>query len=336
VPTEPRDSRLPQSDGDDPHGAAAEAARPGLSRPFADLQRRLHALILDAGIASAHARFLPAFIALHDEFIALVRAQPDAALTALIFDAGHDRTHYSARHALLCAALAELAAEQLGWPDAWRRALTHAALSMNIAIAAEQDRLATHPVRLSDGERNALAGHGVRSAEVLELCGVRDELWLETVSQHHDAEAGPLQGRVASHQLARLLHRIDIFSARLSPRANRRAQSGAAATRAVYLDELMKPDEAGAVLVKTVGLYPPGTLVRLSSGELGLVCRRGTRAMAPCVAALAGADAKAYEQPLLRQVVGQGPLSVAASLAPHEVKQVDSLGRLLDRVLELC
>jgi len=336
VPTDSRDSRFSPLAGGDAPDAAADGARPSLSQAFTKLQQRLHALASSAENASAHAGFLSAFEALHAEFIALVREQPDAALTALIFDASQDRPHYSARHGLLCAALADLSADQLGWPEAWRRAITHAALSMNLAIAAEQDRLASHPVRLSEGERNAIAGHGVRSAELLELCGVRDTLWLDTVCQHHDAEAGPLQGRAASHQLARLLHRIDVFCARLSPRANRRAQSGAAATRAVYLDELMKPDDAGAVLVKTVGLYPPGTLVRLSSGELGLVCRRGARAMAPCVAALAGADAKAYEQPQLRQVVGQGPLSVAASLAPHEVKQTEALDGLLDRVLELC
>jgi len=301
------------------------------AEPFAEFQQRFHDLVAAAANASAHAGFLARFDALHDELCARVRADADAALTALIYDAGQERPHYSARHALLCAALAGLAADQLEWPADWRGALTRAALSMNLASVAEQDHHASHPVRLSEGQRDAIADHGVRAAELLERCGVRDALWLETVCLHHDAEPGPLEGRSPSHQLARLLQRIDVFCARLAPRASRRAQSGAAATRAIYLDETMKPDAAGAVLVKIVGLYPPGTLVRLANGELGLVCRRGARAMAPGVAALAGADAKAYAEPQLRQV-GQGALSVAASLAPHEVKQAIAL----ERVLELC
>ena len=40
--------------------------------------------------------------------------------------------------------------------------------------------------------------------------------------------------------------RIDIFGARLSPRRTRKALSGAAAARAVFLDEHQQPDEAGA------------------------------------------------------------------------------------------
>ena len=52
------------------------------------------------------------------------------------------------------------------------------------------------------------------------------------------------------------------------------AMAGASAARAVYLDELKQPDEAGAALIKTTGLYPPGSLVRLSSGEMGLVVRK--------------------------------------------------------------
>ncbi|MGS0759346.1 HD-GYP domain-containing protein, partial [Roseateles sp. GG27B] len=67
------------------------------------------------------------------------------------------------------------------------------------------------------------------------------------------------------------LRRIDLFCARLSPRRSRQALAGASAARTVYLDELQKPDAAGAILIKTMGLYPPGSLVRLANGQVGVV-----------------------------------------------------------------
>ena len=43
-------------------------------------------------------------------------------------------------------------------------------------------------------------------------------------------------------------------------------------------------DEAGAALVKGLGVYPPGAFVRLASEEVGVVLRRGISATTPRVA----------------------------------------------------
>lgn len=54
-----------------------------------------------------------------------------------------------------------------------------------------------------------------------------------------------------------------------------------AAMQASYYDEEHQVDEAGAALVKTLGVYPPGAFVRLASREVGVVIRRGTTATTP-------------------------------------------------------
>ena len=51
-----------------------------------------------------------------------------------------------------------------------------------------------------------------------------------------------------------------------------------------YYDETRQVDEAGAALVKTLGIYPPGALVRLASQEVAVVLRRGATATTPRVA----------------------------------------------------
>jgi hypothetical protein len=118
-------------------------------------------------------------------------------------------------------------------------------------------------------------------------------------------------------RLARLLMRIDQFAARLSPRIARRAQAGAQAARAIFLDEQRQQDEAGAALIKAVGLYPPGTFVRLANGEEGMVVKRGTSATEPLVAALLGKSGNPLTEPVPRDARLPQPGRRAGSGAPR-------------------
>ena len=283
---------------------------------WSELQQRAHGLLSNPRAED----FLPRLERIHDDAVAQVSRAPDATLTLLIHDAGHQSPNYSARHALLCVALSELCAQQLVWPEPWRNALTRSALSMNIAISREQDALANHAAPAAQGQLDSIRGHGDRAARFLARLGVRQSLWLDAVRLHHDCPPGAMTGREPALQLARMLARIDTFAARLSPRRTRLAQSSANAARAVYLDESTKqPDEAGAALVRTVGLYPPGSLVRLASGEIGMVYRRGERATAPYVAALTNRLGQALERPAPRDP-NEADSAVIASLAPHEYR----------------
>ena len=145
---------------------------------------------------------------------------------------------------------------------------------------------------------------------------------------HHEAPAGPLAGRSSGETLARILRRIDLFGARLAPRRSRAALSGASAARAVYLDERGQPDEAGTALIKAVGLYPPGSIVRLANAEIGLVAKRGYSANEPQVAALIGKSGTPLTQPVLRDT-RLATQAIAASLTPQELKLRVNLDALL-------
>jgi len=257
-----------------------------------------------------------------------MRQHTDAALMLLILEASQDFQHYSARHALLSLALADCCALQLGWAEDIRAVLARAALSMNIAIGPLQDRLAGQTERPDEPQRSQLLGHGDRSAERLRSLGVSDALWLQVVRLHHEAGPGALAGRSMPEQMARVLRRVDQYGARLSPRRSRKALSGAQAARAVYLDELNQPDEAGAALIKAVGLYAPGTLVRLANGEVGVVVKRGHSANEPVAAALLGKSGAPLSEPVPRdtRLIRQ---AIAASLAPHELKLLLNYEKLL-------
>jgi HD-GYP domain-containing protein (c-di-GMP phosphodiesterase class II) len=306
--------------------------RPARSGPvsetaaWSDLQSQTQQLLRDP----ERADFLVRLSQLLDRVLARLHPQPDPSLALLIHDAGQEPLDYSARHALLTLVMAEMTARQLGWGEARRRVLTLAALTMNLSISRDQDQWALRTSVLAASEREALAGHGDKSAALLQAMGVDDDAWLAAVRLHHDVGPGPLSGRSDGELMARLLRRIDVYGARISPRRSRRPLSAAQAARAVYLDEHQAPDEAGAALIKAIGLYPPGSLVRLASGEEAMVLKRGHSANEPTVAALVGRSGSPLTSPVIRDT--RIPANaINASLAPHEMRlrvNMDALQKL--------
>ncbi len=305
----------------DPVSARAEQ---GPREAWSDLVLHTHTLLRDTGTAD----FSERLAAIRDTALKRLQAQPDATLLLLIFETSQEFGDYSARHALLCLLLADLLAQQLQMPPDWRAALHGAALTMNLGASPAHDRLASQPEAATEAQRRALSAHGDRAAETLAQLGIQHPLWLTAVRLHHEAGPGALAPRAPGEQLARLLRRIDLFAARLSPRRTRAAMSGAAAARAVFLNELGQPDEAGAALVKTVGLHPPGSVVRLANGEIGIVFKRGFSATEPMVAALIGKSGAPLSNPVPRDT-RLAAQAISAGLAPHELKLRVNLDALL-------
>ena len=176
------------------------------------------------------------------------------------------------------------AREVLQWSPERVRQLGCAALSMNIAMTGLQDQLAQQLDSLSGPQISAIESHAGDSQALLRSLGVEDPVWLEAVRLHHQRTPGPLAHKNEAEQLARLMQRADVFGARIAPRASRTPMPVTAAMQASYYDEERQVDEAGAALVKALGVYPPGCLVRLASQEVAVVLRRGPTATTPRVA----------------------------------------------------
>ncbi len=289
-----------------------------------DLQQRIHQLLKDPGVDG----FIDRFESLRLDALERLQRQPDLSLMLLVHDASQELQQYTARHALLCMALCQLAGDRLDWSPDELTALTRAALSMNLSLGLLQDRLAQQREGLSTEQQRQLSGHGDRAADTLQSLGVDDAAWLDAVRLHHDAGPGALAGRSQGERLARLLHRVDMFAARLSPRVARKAQAGAQAARSIFLDELKLQDEAGAALIKSVGLYPPGSFVRLANGEEGIVVKRGASATEPLVAALMGKSGTPLTEPVPRDT-RLSSQAITHSLAPHELRLRLSIEKLL-------
>ncbi len=266
---------------------------------------------------------------LHARLQEQCRRNPDGTLFALFYLSSREVRYYSATHAMLVASACVLAArEVLGWPEDQITTLCKAAMTMNIAMTALQDGLAAQIEPPVAEQRRLIAAHPARGAELLHGMGLSDPDWLEAVRDHHSSPAGDLAERTTAQRMARLIQRADMFVARIAPRASRRAQSHAAAMQACYFDENRAIDEAGAALIKAVGVYAPGSLVRLVNHEVGMVVRRGANTTSPRVALVQNRDGYATGEYLLRDS-SQRALRVAAQLAPHDCKVEINLEKML-------
>jgi len=249
----------------------------------------------------------------------LARRDPDAAVYLLVHMGANELDRYSTHHAMLCSVAAELCAHALGWPAEERDALARAALTMNLSMTAAQDAMTRQIEPLSAAQRDEVSGHGERSAQLLATAGVADALWLDVVRLHHDDDASAAGSASAAQRLAQLLHRLDVYTAKLSRRASRKPLLSTIAARETCFDEASRLDAVGAAILRALGLYPPGSFVRLASGEVGIVARRGVKAHAPLVAALRRSDGGLYLQPLRRDTL-QALHAVAQGISGAEVK----------------
>lgn len=258
-----------------------------------------------------------------------IRRNADGALFALFHLAASEIHLYSATHAMLVAVMCSVAAKDvLGWPEDREETVCKAALTMNIGMTGLQDLLAAQMDPPSAAQRQQIAMHPARSVEMLKAMGLHDPAWLEAVRDHHTKVPGPLGGRSPAQQMARLIQRADMFAARLAPRASRRPGTAPMAMQACYFDENRDIDEAGAAIIKAVGVYSPGALVRLANHEMGIVVRRGANTTAPRVATLVNRDGIATAEHMVRDT-SQRELRIVSSVAQHECKVQINLERML-------
>ncbi|MDN3918958.1 HD-GYP domain-containing protein [Roseateles violae] len=234
-----------------------------------------------------------------DLLLSLIDASPDVALSQVVRqpDSGG---HYGINHSIHAATACQAAARYLGWGPAEQRRAFQAALTMNLSMLELQARLSSQVSPLTAKQREAIHEHPIRSAEMLGEAGITDQDWLEAVLTHHEVAdgSGYPNGSRDVGELAEMLRFADVYTARLSSRASRPAMSAQQA--GAELLQMSAESPLAAALIKAFGIFPPGSVVRLASGELGIVVRNGEKAHRPLVASLTNAAGEPRLTPLRR------------------------------------
>ncbi|HTH93713.1 MAG TPA: HD domain-containing phosphohydrolase [Rhodocyclaceae bacterium] len=183
---------------------------------------------------------------------------------------------YAARHHINTAVICNLLCKAMSMPDHEARTITAAALTMNIGMYEVQDKLNEIKGELNPKLRGLIAAHPEQSVLRLKKLGVEDPVWLRCVEQHHECEDGSgypngLIG-VAIEPGARVIALADRYCAQVSSRSYRAARAPGLALKALLEQQGEQINASVAAhLRRIVGLYPPGTIVRLKNNEVAVV-----------------------------------------------------------------
>jgi len=260
--------------------------------------------------------------------MALVERDPDLAIFQVLRQEGNAHVQYGIDHAMHAAITTQLVARRLGWPaDEVQRAFK-VALTMNIGMLELQGQLAEQLEPPTPDQQAAILAHPALGRTLLEMAGVKDQAWLEAVAQHHETPDGKgyPSGLSTPSPVADLVRRADIYTAKLSSRRGRDAVAADQAGRQMFMQDPGHP--MTAALVKEFGVYPPGCWVRLASGEVGIVVRRGPTVFAPEVAVLTTARGNLLPAPVRRDTA-QKAHAVQAVLGAGEPRPKLGMAQLM-------
>ena len=232
--------------------------------------------------------------------LALVERDKDLAIFQVLRQEGNAHVQYGVNHSLHTAITGYLVAQRLGWTADDAQRVFKVGLTMNVAMLELQGLLANQTEPLTRTQRAAIDSHPTRSRLLLQMSGVTDPDWLQAVEQHHEQDdgSGYPAGATVISDIAALVRRADIYTAKLSPRRSRDAMAADKAGRTMFMQDGGHP--MSAALIKEFGVYPPGCWVRLASGETGVVVKRGSTVMTPIVAVMTTTLGSPLTEPIRR------------------------------------
>ena len=200
---------------------------------------------------------------------------------------------------------------------------------MNIGMVDLQDDLTLQAGPVDVSQQFLIRDHTNLSVHILEMFGVVNKDWLTVVQQHHKNIEEPLQSAFDSDRIIGLLNRADIFAAKLAPRLSRDAQPSSVAMQSIYIGAQAKMDAVGAAIIKAVGIYRPGSFVKLASGEVALVIRRSRNTTTPMVAVVLNRNGVPVVAMAIRDTSDKR-YAVVSSVPSSTVKVTLNLEKVLD------
>lgn len=216
------------------------------------------------------------FLKLAADIQSLVEFDEDACLGAihLYYD-----QQYTSLQPIYKAILCELTASLLDNTAEQRLSLLAAALSSNIALINLQEQLNKQTAPLTEQQLQQIRGAPAKAVELLKDCKVDDPVWLKTVIENHERNdgSGYPWGLKSKHisPFAKILGLTDTYVAMITKRAYREASQAQKALKEVYQMSSKEDETIYVSFLRQLGIYPPGTMVKLKNSEIAVVTYRG-------------------------------------------------------------
>lgn len=213
--------------------------------------------------------------------VALVRQLPvlDKGLIEAVLSLvdRHTEENYLYSHGVNVALLAYYLGQRLGQSPEAAQQLALAGLLHDIGMAGEAEQLAASGRKLTKEEWRVMAKHPAAALEHLQGAAALSPEARQAIVTHHEREQGrgyptgaPQAGSL--NELGKILVVCDVYDAVTHPRSYRRRQNPAQGIKLLIEGAgTLYDHRVVRALIAELSLYPPGSMVKLNTNEIGLV-----------------------------------------------------------------
>lgn len=239
-----------------------------------------------------------------------------------------DEESYAHGHSVAASVWAVALGRQLGLPRMDLQRLAIGGLLFDVGKLKVPQELLRKPDVLSSGEFQMVKAHVNFGLEMLRDTGMLNRSVTDMVEFHHERYGGhgyprgargddiPIFGRIAGI--------VDCYDALTSPRAHAAAVSPCNAVKKLYAwRDVEFQAEIMEEFIQAIGVYPAGTLVELSNGEVAVaLAGYRTRRLRPQVLVLLDGDKQPLPRPRALDLVSVthdetgNPLEIVTGLEP--------------------
>ena len=216
-----------------------------------------------------------------DEINQSVSRNPGALLSLAKLKNKDDYTYL---HCVAVCALMIALGKQMGIDGPMLKSLGMAGLLHDVGKMAIPDEVLNKPGRLTEQEFDVMKSHSVRGWEILKASFGVDDIALDVCLHHHERMDGTgYPDQLSSDALslhARMGAVCDVYDAITSNRCYKAGWAPADALRKMAEWQVGHFDATVfKAFVKTVGIYPVGTLLKLKSGRLAVVTDQSNQSL---------------------------------------------------------
>ncbi len=258
---------------------------------------------------------------LRDLVLSVIRNRD--ALIALIKTLAEEE--YTYRHSVNVVVLATAFGSFLDMPSFMLEELGMAALFHDIGKISVPRAILNKPGKLTEEEFEIIKEHPLESFRMLkELPGMSENITRGVLQHHEKYNGGGYPYALAGDDIslfARIISLADVYDALTSERVYKKSILPHKALCLIYnMRDVDYHPGMSERFIKCIGIYPPGSMVLLSNGDMGLVC--GTHAdmpLSPRVKVILN-DQMMFVAPSIVDLALENDLTILSCLDPADYK----------------